>query len=448
MKIKLIAPKMSLRPMDSEFKRRMSPPLSLLTLATILKKDHEVYIEDENIQPLTLEDSPELVGITVNIDTAKRAYKIASIYRERGIPTILGGIHVSANPDEASQHADSICVGEAEEIIEKIVEDAEKKVLKKIYTNTGSRNHNKDCVLDFSLLNLSEYLFTNVTYSSRGCPFKCDFCYNSSPYMRNGLRTRPIDIVISEITNFNTKHVFFIDDNFIGNPQYTMELLKRIKPLGLTFHAAVSANILHLPWLMDEMKESGCKSLFIGFESINDGSIKSVRKIQNNVSLYEKLIHELRARDIMINASLVFGFDNDLPSVFKNTLDWLVENKIETMTAHILTPYPGTVLFKKLKNENRIIDFDTNHYNTANVVFKPKNMSPEELYNGYLWIYKEFYSFKNILRRLPDKKMQRIPYLAFNFGYRKFGRITLLISKIIPMNCIGNFGRKISYCVD
>lgn len=150
----------------------------------------------------------------------------------------------------------------------------------------------------------------------------------------------------------------------------------------------------------------------------------------------------------MINASLVFGFDNDTPDVFKSTLDWLVQNKIETMTAHILTPYPGTLLYKRLLNDGRIIDFDTNHYNTANVVFIPKNMTAKQLKDGYLWIYDQFYSFKNIIKRLPEDKKQRIPYLLFNFGYRKFGKIISILGKIGLMSFIGKMGRKLSYNIE
>ena len=240
----------------------------------------------------------------------------------------------------------------------------------------------------------------------------------------------------------------FIDDNFIGNPQHAMDLIQKMKPLKLAWHAAVSTNIVHMPKLLDAMRDCGCKSLFIGFESINDESIKSVHKVQNNILLYEKLIQELHSRGIMINASIVFGFDNDNPNVFRNTLDWLIRNKIETMTAHILTPYPGTVLYKRLKKDGRILDFDTNHYNTANVVFKPQNMTSEELYKGYLWVYDQFYSFKNILKRLPENKKQRASFLLFNFGYRKFGKITSLLGKFGFMNFIGKLGRKLAYNIE
>lgn len=448
MKIKLISPKMSLRPMDSEFKRRMSPSLSLVTLASLINKEHLVYIEDENIQKINFDDQPDLVGITVNVDTSKRAYEIASIYRQKGIKVILGGIHVSANPQEAIKHADSVCIGEAEEIMNTIVSDAQNNKLKKYYYNSSASDPKNIPLPNWSLINKSKYLYTNIICSSRGCPFKCEFCYNSSKYVHHKYRNRPISSVMEEIRQMNTKQIMFIDDNFIGNPQHAIELMHELKKHNLTWHAAVSTNIVHMPKLMDLMKESGCKSLFIGFESINPESIESANKKQNNVKLYEKLIDELHSRNIMINASLVFGFDNDTPEVFKNTLEWLVRNKIETMTAHILTPYPGTVLYERLLTDGRIVDFDTNHYNTANVVFVPKKMTAEQLREGYLWIYDQFYSFKNIVKRLPENKKQRMSFLLFNFGYRKFGKIVSILGKLGLMSFIGKLGRKLSYNIE
>ncbi len=434
--------------MDSEYKRRMSPSLSLATLASLIGAEHAVYIEDENVQNLNFNDGPDLVGITVNVDTSRRAYEIASVYRQKGIKVILGGIHVSANPNEALEYADSVCVGEAERLMQTIINDAQKGELKNIYYNPDPTDPQDIPLPDWSLVNRSKYLYTNIICSSRGCPFKCEFCYNSSEYVHHRYRNRPITNVMNEIKRMGTRQVMFIDDNFIGDPRNAIKLIHELKKQNIVWHAAVSTNIVHMPELMDLMTDGGCKSLFIGFESINRESIKNSNKLQNNIDLYEKLIADLHCRNIMVNASLVFGFDTDTFEIFKTTLDWLVKNKVETMTAHILTPYPGTALYKNLLNKGRIIDYNTNNYNTANVVFRPENMSAEELKKGYLWIYDQFYSFKNILKRLPDNKKQRIPFLLFNFGYRKFGKLTSLLGKLGFMSFIGTLGRKLSYNIE
>ncbi|HOT75182.1 MAG TPA: cobalamin-dependent protein, partial [Candidatus Wallbacteria bacterium] len=219
MKIKLISPKMSLRPMDSEYKRRMSPSLSLATLASLIGAEHAVYIEDENVQNLNFNDGPDLVGITVNVDTSRRAYEIASVYRQKGIKVILGGIHVSANPNEALEYADSVCVGEAERLMQTIINDAQKGELKNIYYNPDPTDPQDIPLPDWSLVNRSKYLYTNIICSSRGCPFKCEFCYNSSEYVHHRYRNRPITNVMNEIKRMGTRQVMFIDDNFIGDPR-------------------------------------------------------------------------------------------------------------------------------------------------------------------------------------------------------------------------------------
>ena len=437
---------MSLRPMDSEFKRRMSPSLSLVTIASLTPKAHFVYIEDENLQPLNFEDQPDLVGVAVNVDTAYRAFEISAIYRARGIPVIFGGIHASSDPDHVAPFCDSVCIGEAEDIWSLILEDVMNNCLKKKYSKMGNTDLNFYPLPDWNFTSKKDYLYHNIVITSRGCPFKCDFCYNSCEYVHNPYRNRPVENVLDEIRKQKMKQVLFIDDNLIGNKNWVIEFLTELKKLKVIWHGAVSTNLVHFPELIELMAESGCRSLFIGFESINSQSVQSVGKSQNKIREYEKLISELHYRGIMINASLVFGFDYDTEKTFPETLKWLINNKIETMTAHILTPYPGTVLYKKLLSENRIIDFDLGKYNTSNVVFRPERISPHELRSGYLWMYEQFYSMKNIIKRKPEHMRLIIPYFLFNLGYRKFGRFTSFIAnKLGMMNQVSMIARKLSY---
>jgi len=250
--------------------------------------------------------------------------------------------------------------------------------------------------------------------------------------------------VINDIKAIGARHILFIDDNFIGNPKYTHELLSEINGMNLVWSAAVTTNILDFPYLLDLMAETGCRSLFIGFESINTASLESVNK-DNKVTKYEALVDAIHSRGIMINASMVFGLDGDDKDVFRRTLDWLVKMRIETLTSHILTPYPGTVLYRSMDATGRIIDYDLGKYSTSNVVFKPVGMSAEILSEGYRWMYRQFYSYKNIIRRFPKSKIQRKPYLLFNLFYRKFGRFTSIISRIVPMRILGKLAAKISY---
>jgi len=255
---------------------------------------------------------------------------------------------------------------------------------------------------------------------------------------------RPIPHVISDIEAIGARHILFIDDNFIGDPKYAYELLDEIRGMNLIWSAAVTADILDFPDLLDLMAKTGCKSLFIGFESVNPESLKSVNK-HNKADQYERLVEAIHGRGIMINASMVFGLDGDDKDTFKRTLDWLVKMRVETLTSHILTPYPGTELHGNMDAVGRITDYNLGKYNTANVVFKPLRMTAAELRKGYRWMYKRFYSFENIIRRFPESKKQRRPYLLFNLFYRKFGRFTSMIACIIPMGILGKLAAKISY---
>ncbi|HEX9026925.1 MAG TPA: radical SAM protein [Clostridium sp.] len=445
MKIKLIQPAMLPRPMDTKLKTRMSPSLALLTIASLTPKEHEVNIENENIEKIDFNEPVDLVAITVTVDVMNRAVEISKEFQKRGVTVIAGGIHITADPEGAIDSFDAIIVGMAERVWAKVLKDKENNSLKKIYYDMEDITGNEIVSPDYSIIDNKKYLYTNIISTSRGCPFKCDFCYNSCA---NSLKTyinRPIEHVIKDINALKTNHIMFIDDNFIGNPKWTKEFLREIKPLKLKWNAAVTSNIVDMPELLDEMKESGCQSLFIGFESINSKSIESVHKVQNSVSRYEKLVDEIHKRGIMINASFVFGLDEDDASIFKSTLEWIVKNKIETVTSHIMTPYPGTKLYLSLLEENRIVDLNLSNYNTAHVVYKPQNMTAEELYNGYIWIYKEVYNFKNIMKRLPKSKKQWIPFLTFNFLYRKFGKLTELLCNIVSFEIIGRFSRWVAY---
>jgi radical SAM superfamily enzyme YgiQ (UPF0313 family) len=445
MKIKLIQPAMLPRPMDTKLKTRMSPSLALLTIANLTPKEHEVIIKNENVEKIDFDEPVDLAAITVTVDVMNRAVEISKEFQKRNVTVIAGGIHITADPEGALNSFDAICVGMAERVWAKILKDKENDSLKKIYYDMENVDGKEIVSPDYNIIDNKKYLYTNIISTSRGCPFECDFCYNSCKNVLKTYINRPIDDVIKDIKALKTRHIMFIDDNFIGNPKWTKKLLEEIKPLKLKWNAAVTSNIVDMPELLDEMKLSGCQSLFIGFESINSKSIDSVHKVQNSVKKYEKLADEIHKRGIMINASFVFGLDEDETTVFKNTLDWIVRNKIETVTSHILTPYPGTKLYSSLKEENRIADYNLSNYNTAHVVYKPRNMTSEELYNGYLWIYKEVYTFKNIMKRLPKSKEQWIPFLAFNFFYRKFGKLTELLCDIVSFQNIGRFFRWAAY---
>jgi radical SAM superfamily enzyme YgiQ (UPF0313 family) len=434
------------RPMDTALKTRMAPSLALLTIVKLLR-GHQVTIQNENIEQIDYRLEPDIVGITVTVDVMPRAIKISRRFREKGVFVAAGGIHITANPENAAAYFDAVMIGAAEKTWPALVADIQNNCPQKTYMCHESLRGDEVVSPAYDFNDRSKYLYVNIVSTSRGCPYRCDFCYNSNAGQKNAYINRPIQNVIADINATGSKHILFIDDNFIGNPAWTRDFLGAITPMKLKWNAAVSANIVNMPDLLDQMKNTGCQSLFIGFESLNSEALKGVNKKQNNIEKYEKLVQALHSRGIMINASFVFGLDGDDVTTFRSTLDWIVKNRIETITSHILTPFPGTKLYDDLTRQNRIIDDNLEHYNTAHVVYTPKNMTVQELYNGYIWIYKELYSLKNILRRMPASKNQWIPFLAFNFLYRKFGRFTERLCKLISFNRIGKFAKFISYKV-
>jgi radical SAM superfamily enzyme YgiQ (UPF0313 family) len=445
MKITLVAPRCSRRPMDSLWKVRMSPPLGLLTIGALTPPGHEVTLADENVERCRFNDSPDLVGITVKADTFYRACEIAALYRSRGARVVMGGIHPTVCPDECAPHTDAVVVGEAELLWPRAIADALQGRLQARYVNDGPVDIALAPVPRWELLRPGRYLFTNTLCAGRGCPWRCDFCYNSSPNLDARFRMKPVVNILAEIKSLGIRHVMFIDDNFIGDPKRAWELVSAMRPLRLTWHAAVSADIHRHPALLDAMAESGCRTLFIGFETVNPRNLADCHKGQNRTEAYDCTIAMIHERGMMVNASVVFGFDNDGPEVFDDTVDWLERNHVSTMTAHILTPYPGTRLYRQFEEQGRITDRDLRHYNTSHVVFRPAGMSAEDLAGGYRRAYERFYSWSSIRKRWPVAAGQAVAYLEFNLLYRKFGKFTSILGSAIGMRALAKAAKAFAY---
>ena len=336
-------------------------------------------------------------------------------------------------------------MGEAEELWPALLVDAANRRLRPLYRNQGPVDIAKTPVPQWDLLSHKDYLFTNTLCIGRGCPWRCDFCYNSSPNIDARYRMKPIPNIIAEIESLGVPHVMFIDDNFIGNPRQARELLTQFRGLGLVWHTAVSTDIGKHDDILDLMAETGCKSLFIGFETPNQESLLNCHKTQNRTEQYDDTIAKIHARGMMVNASLVFGFDGDDSTVFGTTVEWLVRNRVASMTAHILTPFPGTSLHRRMMAEGRIIDSDLCHYNTAHAVYRPARMTAGELEAGHRGAYKQFYSWKNILRRWPVSTAQVAAYLEFNLLYRKWGNVTCHMGRLFGMRNLARISKALAY---
>ncbi|GBC63504.1 B12-binding domain-containing radical SAM protei n [Desulfonema ishimotonii] len=423
MKIKFILP--ALTEAHGQFwrpiKYSLFPPLGLATLAGYLNNSDEAVIQDEHVEPLNLNDSPDLVVIQVYITSAYRAYEISDHYREKGITVILGGLHVTALPNEALQHADSIVLGPAEKIWGEVLDDFRNNRLEKIYFSNLRTLKNQPPVRR-DLIKREFYLVPNSLVISRGCPHSCDFCYKTS-FFRGGksFYTYTTDQALSEIEILKGKHLFFLDDNIFGNPALAFSLFSEMKGMGRVWQGAATVASLQNRKLLQVAADSGLKSLFIGFETLKQEGLARHNKQHNRTGEYEKVIKTLHDYGIMINASFVFGLDQDDPSVFRATAEWAIAKGIETVTFHILTPYPGTPLYQRLEKQQRILHHDWNLYDTRHAVFRHPVMSSEAIEAGYQNAYSYFYKWTSILKSAAKKEklLSAGRHIAYTGGWKK-----------------------------
>ena len=392
--------------------------LSLPTLAALTPKGWDVEILDARVKPVDYNAQADIVGITGLTSEMPSVYEIADNFRKKGVKVVMGGVHVSALPDEALKHADSIVIGEAELVWDKLLEDFKKGELKQRYQADLCDMKNM-AIPRRELVDRDMYgSGFNTLQATRGCPFNCDYCAVTA-FFGNKFRVRPIDDVIEEIRGFDTKEFFFMDDNIVGRPKYAKELFERLIPLKLEWGSQASITMAKDHELLKLYAKSGGKYAFIGFESLSQKNLEKMHKGWNSAKGYKEAIKKIHDAGINIIGSFVFGLDDDDPSVFKNTFDFIMESKITAAQFHILTPLPGTVTHDTLEKEGRIIDRDWARYHTGEVVFQPKGMTIDELQNGYYWIFKETYTIKNILKRSLRSKKGIIYRIAANLSYRK-----------------------------
>lgn len=378
-------------------------PLALSYVASLVPPDINVSVIDENVDEIDFEKPVDLVGISVLTMTAPRAYEIAKAYRKRGTPVVLGGIHPTVLPEEAAEHADAIVVGEAEEVWPKLLLDFQKGEMAKIYQRS------EPCSLEalprprWDLMNKGAYLTTNVVQATRGCPYNCAFCTVPRFFGRK-YRCRPVEDVIAEIASLDGKLLGFVDADITGNPVYAKKLFKALIPYKKIWAGDAGIKAADDPELLKLAAKSGCKGLFVGFESLSPASLQEAGKSQNVVEYYKEAIRRINQHGISVLSGFMFGFDADDESVFERTVEFAVESKILYADFNILCPYPGTTAYSKLLQEGRIIETDwTKYFGMYNVVFRPKQMSVETLREGCLWAWKEFYSSKAICKRFLSR---------------------------------------------
>jgi len=386
-----------------EFKsavRFIYPPLNLQQIAALTPSQHDVDVIDESFKTVRFDKdyNYDLIGISTNTRNAYRAYELADEFRRRGKTVVLGGYHPSALPEEAKEHADSVVIGEAEDTWPQLLEDFENGQIKPFYSLIEAIapekiiSPNREVTKNFYLI--------SVMQASRGCPHGCKFCAITNQKFGRLFRPRPIDKVIDEIKSLKRKTFSFHDPSLTIDLNYTKKLFREM--IGLNKKFICYGNIGTLGKdddLLNLASKAGCVGWSVGIDSISQKSLELIHKIVNKVSEYKTALEKIKNHRMAIFGSFIFGFDTDKKDIFEKTSDFIRQVEIDVPIFNILTPYPGTPIYNKFEKEGRILTKNWDMYTLSNVVFKPKNMTEEELLNGVMRIYKEFYSTTNTFKR-------------------------------------------------
>ncbi|MDR0571125.1 MAG: B12-binding domain-containing radical SAM protein [Clostridiales Family XIII bacterium] len=430
MRILLIAPDL-----ESKFKKSpkgfnipypiMFSTCGLQLLAALTPEEYYVRIVDETVnERVPYDEHWDLVGITMMTTQSSRGYVIADKFREKGVKVVIGGYHASVLPEEALQHCDAVCVGEGERVWQNILNDAAHVKLNGIYKCDELIPLCEAPWPKRTLVRDKRFGLKNFIQTSRGCPKHCSFC-SIIKFFGNTYRTRPVEDVINEIKYLKKTHqlkwnyVFFSDDNICGNPQYAKELFKALIPLKIRWGSQCSISIAQDEELLALAKKSGCVALAIGFESVSDSSLEQANKNAGTVEGYKEAIRKIHEHKIAIFGLFIFGFDTDDKNVFADVKSFVEDNYLEYAMFSVLTPLPGTKFFDEFKADNRLIHTNWSDYDFQHVVFKPNNMTAQELQDGRYNTAKSIHSWRSILHRVLGAKTNLIFPLTMNWAMRR-----------------------------
>jgi radical SAM superfamily enzyme YgiQ (UPF0313 family) len=410
-------------------KHVLTPSLALTSVAGATPADWEITYWDENLLqgPPPCEPFPQVVGITVHLTFAERAYELAAWYRRRGAKVILGGLHVLSCPDEVAPHADALAVGEGVQIWPEILRDVEAGTLRPVYHGSYRRPYRDDPPPRRDLLPRRGFLTTTSLIATRGCHNRCGFCYLATDGLTMPYQVRDVDEVVAEFRDDGQPYAVFIDNNLGSRPEYLRSLCRALQPLEAIWSAAVTIDVTDDPSLIREMALAGCTGVFVGFESLAGENLVEANKKTPTPADYARRVAILHDHGIQVNGSFVLGFDHDRPDVFEQTVHWIEGARLECATFHILTPYPGTPLFRQMESEGRLLHKDWRLYDTSHAVYRPRHMSPEKLEEGYAWCYERLFSHASIWRRRPADWRAVPPYLAMSYLYKRSNRLWHLL---------------------
>lgn len=416
---------------------KVSMPLNLLMVATLVQKHFELDLIDERIGDEVPEDLSryDIVAITARTLNVKNAYRIADQAMEQGKKVILGGVHPTMMPEEAREHCTSIVAGEIESVWDELLEDVLHERLKPLYRAEGFRAMTTMEHADFSIAlrskHAKKYSFRIPLLATKGCPVGCNFCCAPKVYGKT-YRTRTPDHVIEEIQYHQQRmgkqhiHFSFMDDNICFRPAFIEELLQKMVGLNVKWNSNISMNFLEKPHIPELARLSGCELLNVGFESLTPETIQHVGKGSNRIERYDTVVKNVKEEGLALQGYFIFGFDTDSLESFQLTYDFIMRNRIEFPVFTIATPFPGTAWFDEIKN--RVVHFDWDKYDTFHYMYEPARMGKEEFLRNFIKIQREVYSWKGIYHRMKGRKVDWLwgVNMALHFFTQRLKPETLL----------------------
>ena len=408
MKLLLIAPSwknIKHRRIENFLKLNLHPKYNILLLGNYAERlGWEVTIVDETYETIPWDSQFDLVGVTAVTSKVKRAYQIADHFQLRNIPVILGGIHATACPDEATQHVKILALGEADLIWPTILKDAELRKLKSVYHGDSSFDLSNLPIINYNLLSDPySYRHPTVLEATRGCPYHCTFC--STSFFGRKYRKRPIKDIIENLQNIPEHYVVFMDDNLTGDPNYAIELFEAMASIGgIPWTGHVTIDVALNDRLLKAIAKSGCRNVVPGFDTLELANLYQAKKEVNQKINYDLALQKIHDVGVDIMASFIFGFDCDTEKSFESVFNFVSKHKIFLPNYWILTPYPGTKIYQQFLKEKRITNFNWNFYDSRHLVFEPKKMTQSKFMDCFKWLERHSFGIHDILKRAYKPK--------------------------------------------
>jgi radical SAM superfamily enzyme YgiQ (UPF0313 family) len=419
MKLTHIHPAIGRRPGVKYMRTWQMEPLPIAVLVGLTPPDVDIAFHDDRLEPIPFDEPTDLVAIPVETYTAKRAYQIASEYRKRGVKVVMGGFHATLAPDEVTKYAESVVFGEAENVWAEVIDDARHGRLKPSY-RAAERPALASIRYDRRLFRGRRYLPIGLIETGRGCKFPCEFCAVQTFFERTA-RQRPIDAIVAELRELKQRHklFFFVDDNFAASLKYAKELVTALVDVKVRWVTQMSINAAHDEEFLATLARAGCQGVLIGFESLDEAVLKSMRKNFNTMrGGFDVALANLRKHNIRVYGTFVFGYDGDKPGSAEQAAEFSIDHRFYLAAFNHLTPFPGTPLYTRLQKEGRLLHerwWLDDQYRYNDLPFRPTNMAPDEVRRQCITARKSFYSWKSMVKRAFDPVNRRENFMFRNF---------------------------------